>query len=352
MLPRASTGNVQARRGLSHGPASTSPRDETWAEHDPRDRPGRLARRGLRLRRRSATRHVAQRQRPRGHPEPGVRTVPVRGSGAAGDVRRLPRVRGRPGRRVRGTVRRLERRGPLLPSRSRRGGLARTATTRRPRLSRVRRRRVRNPGRSAPCGSVRASGHRVRALCAAPRRGRVPDPLLRRRRPDRVVLGAPLLLAQRPVHLRGPVVRGSSPELPLRMSGVRRAGALVLVVAAMATPCTSESTVTGTGRSATNAAEASLLPRTVDALPSFDFDQDQRAGAIDFLERYAVSYPSVADAGEIHDRLGFVGLPDTVFYAADGSIASTWAGPITADALDERLAQLTGSSSSCLARLP
>jgi thiol-disulfide isomerase/thioredoxin len=183
------------------------------------------------------------------------------------------------------------------------------------------------------------------------------------------------------------------------MSGVRRAGALVLVLAAMATSCTSETTVTGTGRSATNAAEASLLPRTVDALPPFDFDryerllyelrgapvvvnlwaswcgpcrtetpafvaaakrcgdrvqflgvdyQDQRAGAIDFLERYAVSYPSVTDAGEIHDRLGFVGLPDTVFYAADGSIASTWSGPITADALDERLAQLTGSSSSCL----
>jgi cytochrome c biogenesis protein CcmG, thiol:disulfide interchange protein DsbE len=186
------------------------------------------------------------------------------------------------------------------------------------------------------------------------------------------------------------------------MSGGRRTVALALVVAAMAAACTSENTVTGTRRSAANATDAPLLPRTVDALPSLDFDryerllyelrgtpvvvnlwaswcgpcrtetpafvaaaqrcgdrvqflgvdyQDQRSGAVDFIDRYDVPYPSVMDAGEIHDRLGFVGLPDTVFYAADGSIASTWSGPITADALTERLDGLIGSGgASCSTR--
>lgn len=54
-----------------------------------------------------------------------------------------------------------------------------------------------------------------------------------------------------------------------------------------------------------------------------------------------VTYPSVADpSGEIHDRLGFFGLPDTIFYAADGSILATWSGPINARSLSERLDRL------------
>ena len=138
-------------------------------------------------------------------------------------------------------------------------------------------------------------------------------------------------------------------------------------------------------RPASNATATPLLPTTILALPTFDFEtferllyelrgtpvvvniwaswcgpcrqeapvltaaverygdrvqfvgvdmQDDRAPAASYLNRYAVTYPSVADpSGEIHDRLGFVGLPDTVFYGPDGQIVDTWSGPLTSDAL-------------------
>jgi len=141
-----------------------------------------------------------------------------------------------------------------------------------------------------------------------------------------------------------------------------------------------------------NAATANLLPRSVLALPSFDFGtyerllyqlrgtpvvvniwaswcgpcrteapalvdsakryghdvqflgvdfQDQRQSATAFLKRYSVPYPTVSDAsGEIHNMLGFVGLPDPVFYGADGKIVATWPGPLSAHALRVNLQRL------------
>jgi hypothetical protein len=86
--------------------------------------------------------------------------------------------------------------------------------------------------------------------------------------------------------------------------------------------------------------------------------QDERSAAASFLAEHDVTYPSVFDeAGEVRDRLGFVGLPDTVFYRADGSIAATWSGPLTAPALDARLARITpapdeASSASSLDAAP
>ena len=69
--------------------------------------------------------------------------------------------------------------------------------------------------------------------------------------------------------------------------------------------------------------------------------QDQRGSAAAFSEQRGVPYPSVFDPrGEIHDELGFVGLPDTVFYAADGEIMATWSGPLTPDALHVRIERL------------
>jgi cytochrome c biogenesis protein CcmG/thiol:disulfide interchange protein DsbE len=62
--------------------------------------------------------------------------------------------------------------------------------------------------------------------------------------------------------------------------------------------------------------------------------EDQRKAAAEFLTRYHVPYPSLFDlGGEIHHRLGFIGLPDTLFYGADGDVVSTWTGPLTAGAL-------------------
>jgi thiol-disulfide isomerase/thioredoxin len=142
---------------------------------------------------------------------------------------------------------------------------------------------------------------------------------------------------------------------------------------------------------AANAAEASLLPSEVSALPSFDWRtyerllyqlrgtpvvvnvwaswcgpcrkeaplltdaakrygdriqflgvdyQDQAGTAASYAEEFRVPYPSVADAGPIHDNLGFVGLPDTIFYSASGQIVGTWSGPLTEQALSRRIAPL------------
>lgn len=69
--------------------------------------------------------------------------------------------------------------------------------------------------------------------------------------------------------------------------------------------------------------------------------QDGRGAAQEFLRRYDVPYPSVFDSsGAIHRSLGFIGLPDTVFYDASGQIAATWTGPLTPEALRKNLEQL------------
>jgi thiol-disulfide isomerase/thioredoxin len=72
--------------------------------------------------------------------------------------------------------------------------------------------------------------------------------------------------------------------------------------------------------------------------------EDQRGAARTFMDDHGVSYASLFDPdGSVHDGLGFVGLPDTIFYAADGSIASTWSGPLTASALRDHLDALVAS---------
>jgi thiol-disulfide isomerase/thioredoxin len=172
---------------------------------------------------------------------------------------------------------------------------------------------------------------------------------------------------------------------------------IVVIILAMVLPaCDLSGQPWGAGGPAANAAVTSLLPTTVSALPSFDFDmferllyelrgtpvvvniwaswcgpcrtetpilvdaterygarvqflgvdiQDGREAAASFLSEHTVRYPSVFDAaGEIHDRLGFVGLPDTLFYAADGAIAGTWTGPLTAQALNDGIGQLLDAS--------
>jgi hypothetical protein len=58
-------------------------------------------------------------------------------------------------------------------------------------------------------------------------------------------------------------------------------------------------------------------------------------------QRQRRAFPSVFnESGEIHDALGFVGVPDTLFYGADGSIVATWSGPLTSDALRTNINRL------------
>jgi cytochrome c biogenesis protein CcmG, thiol:disulfide interchange protein DsbE len=169
---------------------------------------------------------------------------------------------------------------------------------------------------------------------------------------------------------------------------------IVLVVSTIGGACQSPG-ASDAGPAAINATTAGMLPRTVSALPSFDFAtyerlmyelrgtpvvvniwaswcipcrreapilvaatkrygdsiqflgvdyQDQRGPAADFSAEFHIPYPSVFDgSGEIHDKLGFVGLPDTLFYDADGKIISTYSGPLTTEALRQNLERLVSA---------
>jgi cytochrome c biogenesis protein CcmG, thiol:disulfide interchange protein DsbE len=73
--------------------------------------------------------------------------------------------------------------------------------------------------------------------------------------------------------------------------------------------------------------------------------QDKAGDAAAFSRRYGVPYASISDpAGEIHDALGFVGLPDTLFYASDGTLVATWTGPLTKDAIRTNVERLLSSA--------
>jgi cytochrome c biogenesis protein CcmG, thiol:disulfide interchange protein DsbE len=171
----------------------------------------------------------------------------------------------------------------------------------------------------------------------------------------------------------------------------------MVALAVVATACeASDTPAAGSGRPAVNATAAPLLPASVGALPQFDFAayerllyelrgtpvvvniwaswcgpcrtetpmlvaaarryardvqflgvdfRDHRGAAAAFSNQHDVPYPSVFDPpGQIHDQLGFVGLPDTVFYGPDGQIVATWSGPLTAGALRQRLEPLVSAA--------
>jgi cytochrome c biogenesis protein CcmG/thiol:disulfide interchange protein DsbE len=180
------------------------------------------------------------------------------------------------------------------------------------------------------------------------------------------------------------------------MSGmVRRllllAGSLVLLLSA----CTGdgrEVAPTPSGSPAVNAADAALLPATVDALPDIDaagFDTllsqlrgtpvvvniwaawcipckdeapelaeaaerygddvqflgvdvlDNRGDARTFIADYGWTYPSVFDVNRsVPTALGHTGQPVTLFYAADGTLMKSVDGPVSAASLADGIGQL------------
>jgi cytochrome c biogenesis protein CcmG/thiol:disulfide interchange protein DsbE len=68
---------------------------------------------------------------------------------------------------------------------------------------------------------------------------------------------------------------------------------------------------------------------------------DSRASSLSYLRRYGLTYPSVSDGtAAIRDALGFVGQPDTVFYDAEGTVAMSWAGPLTPTVLQRGLSRI------------
>ena len=168
----------------------------------------------------------------------------------------------------------------------------------------------------------------------------------------------------------------------------------VLVVAAAGCSSNEDADAAKPALSAVNAKQAPLLPDEADALPDFDFAKfealgaqlngvpvvvniwsswcgpcrteaevlaaaaatygtkvqflgvdilDDRGDAAAFIRAHGWSYPSVFDhSGEIRDKLGFVGQPETLFYDATGDLVATWIGPIPDDEMHRQVNAIAG----------
>jgi cytochrome c biogenesis protein CcmG/thiol:disulfide interchange protein DsbE len=69
--------------------------------------------------------------------------------------------------------------------------------------------------------------------------------------------------------------------------------------------------------------------------------QDQTVPARAFIEKYGWIYPSVADpTGAIRNGLGLIGVPVTLVFDRNGSVAFTWSGAVTTEILRAELAKL------------
>lgn len=70
---------------------------------------------------------------------------------------------------------------------------------------------------------------------------------------------------------------------------------------------------------------------------------DSRPEARAFIAEHGITFPSVFDPPDaIKTSLGQVGQPVTVFYRADGSFFASWAGPISEDRLHRNLRAIAG----------
>lgn len=73
--------------------------------------------------------------------------------------------------------------------------------------------------------------------------------------------------------------------------------------------------------------------------------KDSRSRATDLLDATGVAFPAGYDPdGRVAGSFGVVGMPTTVFVAADGSVAGVVQGPLRADELRRRVRQLTRGS--------
>jgi cytochrome c biogenesis protein CcmG/thiol:disulfide interchange protein DsbE len=62
--------------------------------------------------------------------------------------------------------------------------------------------------------------------------------------------------------------------------------------------------------------------------------QDQPAPARTFIDKFKWTYPSVADpSGKIKESFGLLGVPDTMFFDANGVRTFTFSGPVTQEVL-------------------
>jgi len=70
--------------------------------------------------------------------------------------------------------------------------------------------------------------------------------------------------------------------------------------------------------------------------------QDDRSGALGFLAKYGVTYPSVFNpANDIAVSYGVFAPPDTLFFDANGTLVKTYTGLISPHDLDVNLRAIT-----------
>jgi thiol-disulfide isomerase/thioredoxin len=93
-------------------------------------------------------------------------------------------------------------------------------------------------------------------------------------------------------------------------------------------------------------AEAPLLKAAAERHPGVQFlgvdIQDSRNGAVSFIQKYRMPYPSVFDpTAAIRTDLGSFGQPDTYFFDAAGTMVARYDGQIPADTLGADLAKIS-----------
>jgi thiol-disulfide isomerase/thioredoxin len=70
--------------------------------------------------------------------------------------------------------------------------------------------------------------------------------------------------------------------------------------------------------------------------------QDSRNGAVSFIQKYRIPYPSVFDpTAAIRTDLGSFGQPDTYFFDTRGQMVARYDGQIAADTLEADLAKIS-----------
>ncbi len=75
---------------------------------------------------------------------------------------------------------------------------------------------------------------------------------------------------------------------------------------------------------------------------------DRREDALEFIDRYGVTYPNgVDEKGIILIDYGVTGIPETLFIGCDGVLSKKFVGPINADRLRTVLDELMVNDPSC-----
>jgi cytochrome c biogenesis protein CcmG/thiol:disulfide interchange protein DsbE len=74
---------------------------------------------------------------------------------------------------------------------------------------------------------------------------------------------------------------------------------------------------------------------------------DTKSAAAKFIEEFGLPYPSLFDpTGDVRDRLGYIGQPETLFYDSTGKVALSWPGPLTEEAIKDGIARILPSAAA------